>query len=175
MTQTREQAKVAAVAQMFADTRALPLAYARADVADILKAAAEWEAVQDAPTVRDLAEALDAHVVKPDGMCRCGVQVNGGHEKGLARARSLNRHRAMILHGAGYRWAPELEWQWAAVGPREAARDVETYSWGPEADARALYARLVGFAKGRSDSPVVLVRRRPAGDLEEVERWTPQN
>lgn len=172
--QTREEAKVAAVAQMFADTRALPMAYARADVKDILKAAGEWEAVQDAPTVRDLAELLSSHTVKPSGLCSCGVQVNAGSEKGLARARSLNRHRAMVLFAAGYRWAPELDHEWAAVGPREAARDVDTYSWGSEADARALYARLVGPEKSRSTTgPVVLVRRAPAGDLEEVERWEP--
>lgn len=177
MTQTREAAKVAAVAQMFADTRALPMAYAKADVADILRAAGEWEAVQDAPTVRDLAELLSGHTVKPDGICRCGVQVNTGQEKGLARARSLNRHRAVVIHGAGYRWAPELEWEWAAVGPAEAARDVETYSWGTEDAARSLYAALVirCMDTSRTAGPVTLVRRRPAGDLEEVERWTPQN
>ncbi len=175
MTQTRGEAKVAAVAQMFADTRALPLAYARADVRDILKAAAEWEAVQDAPTVRDLAELLSAHVVKPDGLCTCGVQVNSGKEKGLTRARTLNRHRAVVIHGAGYRWDPDLEWEWAAVGPREQSRDVETYSWGTEAGARSLYGTLVVqcINTGRTVGPVVLVRRLPAGELEEVERWTP--
>ncbi len=173
MTQTRGEARIAAVAQMFADTRALPLPYARADVADILKAAAEWEAVQDAPTVRDLAELLSAHVVKPDGKCTCDVQVNSGKEKGLTRARTLNRHRAMVIHGAGYRWAPELEWEWAAVSGREMARDVETYSWGAEESARSLYAMLVGPEKARSTMPVALVRRLPAGDVEEVERWTP--
>lgn len=175
MTQTRLEAKIAAVAQMFADTRALPMAYAKADVADVLKAAAEWEAVQDAPSVRDLAEVLSSHTVKPSGVCSCGAQVNSGSEKGLARARSLNRHRAMVLHEAGYRWAPDLEWSWAAVGPREAPRDVETYSWGSEADARSLYAVLVVQCMDISPKagPVVLVRRTPAGPLEEVDRWEP--
>jgi hypothetical protein len=171
--QSREQAKVAAVAQMFAATRSIPLPYAKADVKDILRAAAEWDAVQDAPTVRDLAELLSEHVVKPDGQCSCGVQVNDGKEKGVARARTLNRHRAMVVFGAGYRWAPEVEWEWAAVGASEAARDVETYSWGAEEHARRLYARLVAHSKARSlKGPVVLVRRAIAGDLEEVDRWT---
>jgi hypothetical protein len=52
---------------------------------------------------------------------------------------------------------------------------VETYSWGTEAAARALMARMVASCMNVSfkAGPVVLVRRRPAGDLEEVERWTP--
>jgi len=172
---SRESDRIDHVAKMFSDTRALPMAYARADVADILKAAGEWDAVQDAPSVRDLAELLNGHTVKPSGLCSCGVQVNSESVKGLARARSLNRHRAVVLHAAGYRWAPELEWQWAAVGPHEAARDVETYSWGPEADARSLYAVLVVQCMDISPKagPVVLVRRTPAGGVEEVDRWEP--
>jgi hypothetical protein len=170
---TREEARLTAVTKAFSAARGLPLAYARADVAEVLQAAAEWDAVQDAPTVRDLAEILGAHVVKPTGLCSCGVQVNNGDVKGLERAAALNRHRAMVIHAAGYRWAPDLDWEWAAVGPRERGRGVETYSWGTEAAARALYARMVGPEKIRTIHPVVLVRRTPAGMLEEVERWTP--
>lgn len=172
---SREEERLAAVAATFAESRALPIAYARADVADILKAAAEWDAVQDAPTVRDLAEALSGHVVKPSGLCTCGAQVNSGQEKGLARARSLNRHRAMVLHAAGYRWAPDLGWEWAAVGPRETAADVSTYHWGTEEAARSLYARLVAHCMGVSKTmgPVLLVRRAREGMVEEVERWSP--
>lgn len=168
--QTREAARLSAIASMFAESRGLPIVYARADVQEILQAAALWDAEQDAPTVRDIADILAGHSVKPTGMCTCGVQVNDGRAKGLDRSATLNRHRAVVLAGAGYRWAPELGWEWAAVGPRERARGVETYSWGTEAAARSLAATLYAHV----GQPVVLVRRTPAGMLEEVERWIPK-
>lgn len=172
MTQSREAARLAAVTQLFAASRGLPVPYARADVEEVLRAAAEWDAAQDAPTVRDMADLLAGHSVKPSGVCTCGAVVNDGKAKGLDRAATLNRHRAMVLHAAGYRWAPEQEWEWAAVGPREWAKDVDNFSWGTEESARALYARLCGPVKARTTTgPVSLVRRTPAGLLEEVETW----
>lgn len=56
-----------------------------------------------AEEVRAIEEALSHHTVKPDGTCACGLKVNSGNEKGLERAASLNRHRAMVLYGLGYR------------------------------------------------------------------------
>lgn len=58
-------------------------------------------------TVLGILQVLAAHIVRPDGVCDCGMTVNAGKERGLERAASLNRHRAVALWAAGYRRAAD--------------------------------------------------------------------